>query len=192
MSRKTAPDRNIESKFWKPEKIGDTIEGEYIGCEEGKYGFEYVLKTSEGEKVLPAHRVLQAKMEDLKVGWYIWIEVSGYQQNKKGNPTTLYKVDYDDEYKHQSKLEETKASGKSSDPGQTPTQAHTDAKAEGIAEKIKQLTEDDITVTDGVLETITKKALGSNEASKCHDMIRILKQKGLIIRNDADTGWVKA
>ncbi len=186
MTRKSVAEKNIESKFWKPEKIGDKIEGEYSGCEEGKYGLEYVLKTPPDgeEKVLPAHKVLQAKMEELKVGWYVWVEVTGYKQTNKGNPTTLYKVEYDDEYKHQATLDKAKESVKDE------TQAHVDAKAQGIADKIKQLTEDGVTVTAGVLETVVKMGLGTNDTRDSEKMIRILKHKGLIIRNDADTGWI--
>jgi hypothetical protein len=85
------------SEFWKPDVVGESIEGVLEGIEVGTYGKEYTIKLLNGECVkTPSHKVLQNRMSDGKfeVGDEVKIVYDGELPPKvRGdNPTRLYTV----------------------------------------------------------------------------------------------------
>lgn len=83
------------SGFWKPEKEGEEIVGTVKEINEGNFGKDYVIELSDGESVrLPAFKVLQARLKNIKIGAAVKIIYRGAEPPKlKGyKPTELFDV----------------------------------------------------------------------------------------------------
>ena len=80
--------------IWLPEVSGDSIEGEVVGMLAGLYGNQYIIKTSKGELRTPSHKILQARMVDIKINDIVKIIYKGQEPpSVKGNkPTKVYDV----------------------------------------------------------------------------------------------------
>lgn len=89
--------------YWKPEKIGDDIEGNVYEIIEGTYGKQIVLDMGDDENgeiattTLPSHKQLQNFIPKLKVGDYIRVELVKILPAKvEGrNDSMIYKVQKD-------------------------------------------------------------------------------------------------
>ena len=83
------------SSFWKPEQIGDSIEGELTKIEDGTYGTNYTLKQADGTNIIPgAYKALISRMANANIGDMVKIVYDGQEAPKmKGyKPTKLFKV----------------------------------------------------------------------------------------------------
>lgn len=98
----------VEDKYWKPESIGDFVEGYLYKFEKGDYGLQIVLYKGYDEEtgeyitqVLPAHADLKRTYAKLVEDVFTRVEVVDIKQpkSKKGNPKFIYKVLQDDEDK---------------------------------------------------------------------------------------------
>ena len=96
--------------FWKPEKIGDNIEGNIYDFEESTFNGRkqvqinlYCGEDEDGEAImslLPAHADLKRTYVNLNVGDYIRVEaVEKIQTENMDYPKWIYKVLVDDERK---------------------------------------------------------------------------------------------
>jgi len=86
----------VESQmsFWKPESIGEEIEGEVTLVEEDDFGLRVKIKSGNDEITLPSHKLLQNRLKMVKVRDYIKVQYTGEELPKiKGNnPLKLYDV----------------------------------------------------------------------------------------------------
>lgn len=81
--------------FWKPETVGDTVEGEVVKIgNDDEFGLQVSIKIDDVETMLPSHKVLQNRLCKFKVGDYIKVQFTGEELPKvKGqNPMKLYDV----------------------------------------------------------------------------------------------------
>lgn len=80
-------------------EVGDSIEGIYKHCKEGKYGEIYEIQEEEtGEmKVVFGKTILQTKMEKVPVGCYIKIERIADRKTNNGRTAQDFKVLYDED-----------------------------------------------------------------------------------------------
>jgi len=92
-------ERNYEkvesvSNFWKPDSVGEEIEGEIISLEQDDFGLRIKMKVGNDEITLPSHKVLQSRLRDAKVLDFVKIQYTGEELPKiKGqNPLKLYDV----------------------------------------------------------------------------------------------------
>lgn len=92
-------ERNFEkvestSSFWKPDEIGQTIEGEVILVDTDDFGLVVKIKCDKDEITLPSHKVLQNRLREVKVTDFIKVQYTGEELPKiKGqNPLKLYDV----------------------------------------------------------------------------------------------------
>lgn len=91
--------QNIEGdkeKYWKPNTVGEQIEGTILEFKEGQFGEQIILKLEDGDEVqLPAHKDLQNKQDDLYEKDYIRVTLSGFKKanNPDFNDKPLYKVE---------------------------------------------------------------------------------------------------
>jgi hypothetical protein len=83
-------------KIWKPANEGDVLEGEVVSQKDHQsYGRAWGIKTDEGEINTPAHKVLQNRMESVKIGDKVRITFVGYEPAKvRGqSPMAMYRVE---------------------------------------------------------------------------------------------------
>ena len=98
-----APDVDMTSRFWEPQTVGDSIEGNICNWEMDNWGNSRICLEIEGgfEKLLPAHKDLLRYNSKLELGDYIRVTLS--QIKKSNNPDyndqKLYKVQKDPERK---------------------------------------------------------------------------------------------
>lgn len=82
--------------FWKPEKVGDEIEGEVLSREnDEQFGMQMDIKTPSGEVFrLPSHKQLQNRLREVKIGSSIKaVLVEELPPKVRGhNPTKIYDV----------------------------------------------------------------------------------------------------
>ena len=80
--------------IWLPDKVEEELQGEVTDISEGLYGLQYTVKDTSGEQRTPSHKVLQARLQKVKVGDTIKIVFKGTQPPKvRGqNPTSMYEV----------------------------------------------------------------------------------------------------
>lgn len=86
----------IEGNYWKPTSIGTTIEGTILQFEEGEYGTQTTITTTNNDTIeLPAHKDLQNKLQTLTMGDYIRITLQDFKKsnNPEYNDKTIYKVE---------------------------------------------------------------------------------------------------
>ena len=88
----TSGDLNI----WLPTKLGEELVGSVIEAKEaGKYGRQLVIKDEVGKEITTAsHKVLQARLANIKVGDKVKIVYDGEQPARvRGeNPIKMYRV----------------------------------------------------------------------------------------------------
>ena len=92
--------KEVMPKYWKPEEIGECIEGNVFRFEAGQYGKQIVLDMGDDEDgnimetTLPAHKQLQNFIPRLDVGDYIKVELVEIKPStvEGRNPTKIYKV----------------------------------------------------------------------------------------------------
>lgn len=98
-----APDVDMTSRFWEPQAVGDSIEGNICNWEMDNWENSRICLEIEGgfEKLLPAHKDLLRYNSKLELGDYIRVTLS--QIKKSNNPDyndqKLYKVQKDPERK---------------------------------------------------------------------------------------------
>lgn len=80
--------------IWLPDKEEDVLQGEVTKISEGLYGLQHTVKSEAGEFRTPSHKVLQARLQEVKVGDYIKIVYKGSIPPKvRGqNPTEMYEA----------------------------------------------------------------------------------------------------
>ena len=80
--------------IWLPQIEGDELQGEVNDIAEGLYGLQYTIKTGKEDLKTPSHKVLQARMQKVKVGDFVKIVFKGSVAPKvRGqNPTLMYEV----------------------------------------------------------------------------------------------------
>ena len=95
--------------FWKPEQIGDSIEGNIYDFEESTFNGRkqvqislYCGEDEDGEAImslLPAHADLKRVYSNINVGDFIHVEVSEIikAKSRTGNDKFIYKVLVDDD-----------------------------------------------------------------------------------------------
>lgn len=90
------------SPYWKPNSVGENIEGNVYDFEQGDYGKQILLYRGEdgGDLLittLPAHRNLMRYYENLGIGDYIRVTVTDIKPPAKddGYPMNIYKVEKD-------------------------------------------------------------------------------------------------
>jgi len=104
------PEEERIPKFWKPEKVGDAIEGNIYDFEESIYNGKkqvqinlYCGEDENGEAImslLPSHADLKRTYSNLKRGDYIRVEAIDKIQNGNMNyPKWIYDVLVDDDRK---------------------------------------------------------------------------------------------
>lgn len=98
-----APDVDMTSKYWNPQVVGDSIEGNICNWEMDDWGNSRIcLELKEGfEKVLPAHKDLLRYNSKLELGDYIRVTLSQIKKSNdpQYNDQKLYKVQKDPERK---------------------------------------------------------------------------------------------
>jgi hypothetical protein len=84
-------------KIWKPAKENEVLEGKVASVkEQSSFGKSWTIVDAEGEEVqTPAHKVLQNRMENCKVGDHVRITFLGTEAAKvRGqSPMAIYKVE---------------------------------------------------------------------------------------------------
>lgn len=82
-------DEIVSNPMWKPEKEGDSIEGEVIEFTKGLYSDRQPsIKAPSGDLfAIPSHTVLENKMTVIEVGDYVKITYLGEVEGKKGGNT---------------------------------------------------------------------------------------------------------
>jgi len=80
--------------IWLPDAVEEELQGEVTDISEGLYGKQYTVKNEAGEQRTPSHKVLQARLQKVKVGDFIKVVYKGTQPPKvRGqNPTEMYEV----------------------------------------------------------------------------------------------------
>ena len=86
-----------DNSIWLPQKVSEEILGEVISVQEaGKYGRQMVIRDEKLGKSLttPSHKVLQARLSNIKVGDLVKIVYDGEQPPRvRGeNPIKMYRV----------------------------------------------------------------------------------------------------
>lgn len=70
---------------WKPDTIGDEIEGKVTQILEGEFGEQIEIEIEDTRHVeLPAHADLKKKTKEIYEGDYVWVEL--YDYKKSNNP----------------------------------------------------------------------------------------------------------
>jgi len=103
-----APEEKGIPPYWKPEQVGDAIEGNIYEFDESVYKGKqqtrinlYCGENEEGESImslLPAHADLKRTYVNLKVGDYIRVEaVDKIQTENMTHPKWIYKVLVDED-----------------------------------------------------------------------------------------------
>lgn len=99
------PEQSI-GKYWKPQKVGDCIEGNIIAFSIDDYEKKrielYLGQDEQGEMItttLPSHANLLSFIPKLKVGDYVHVELKKIIPPKEGHEygTNIYKVLVDDD-----------------------------------------------------------------------------------------------
>ena len=83
------------SNFWNPEREGEELKGLVVEKTTGIYGDRWSIQTNKDTTIMtPSHKVLQARLQEVKIGDTIRIVYKGTMPPKiRGqNPTTLYEV----------------------------------------------------------------------------------------------------
>jgi len=82
------------STFWKPVSVGEEIEGEVIYVDKDDFGLVIKIKSGNDEVTLPSHKVLQNRLNGVKVRDFVKVQFTGEELPKiKGNnPTKIYDV----------------------------------------------------------------------------------------------------
>ena len=83
--------------IWEAKEEGDYIAGRITKISEGKYGIEARIKEHEEDEdadavLLPAHRLLQARIELLNVGDIVKVTYKGTERTQGGREVRLYEV----------------------------------------------------------------------------------------------------
>ena len=89
----TPPPLNI----WEAKEEGEYIAGRITKISEGKYGIEARIKEHEEDEdadalLLPAHRLLQARIELLNVGDIVKVTYMGTERTQGGREVKVYEV----------------------------------------------------------------------------------------------------
>lgn len=80
--------------------VGQSIEGEYVGTREGKYGPLGILKTPDGEVAFGMHKkILADKMSKAQVGDLIKVEYLGKRRSQAGIEYSVFEVYVDKSYR---------------------------------------------------------------------------------------------
>jgi len=80
----------IRNNFFKFEADGDSIEGEYLGTEEGTFGDNHIIQTKEEKYAVGSYTDLNRKLKGVNVGDQVKITYLGEKQSEK-NADRTYK-----------------------------------------------------------------------------------------------------
>jgi hypothetical protein len=86
---------SVEPGIWKPNKVGDFIQGVLISKEsKGSFDSEaYSIETeTEGFKLVWGSTVLADRMKFINIGDIVRIEFKGVEKNKLGQDVKIFKV----------------------------------------------------------------------------------------------------
>lgn len=89
-----------DNRYWKPQEVGQSIEGVVDAITQGDYGQEVrlVVEVGDNEELvkLPAHADLKNKMEDVFEGDYLYVTLSDIKKsnNDKYADKMIYTVEY--------------------------------------------------------------------------------------------------
>ena len=95
----------LDGMYPKFDEIGDYVEGNFMGLEEGDYGKQIVIykgNDEEGEPItqtLPSHKSLRKYYSQLKMGDYIKVELIKIikSTNEKYSDKNIYKIYVDED-----------------------------------------------------------------------------------------------
>lgn len=110
--RKRMKVESTMAKIWKADKVGDVLEGTYLGMEmvkgKGKRGMfrSYHIEKEDGERVRLASAMLNTKMNQVPKGTYIWLTFKGDFETDNG-PSPDYEVEVEDGTELTDPLQET-------------------------------------------------------------------------------------
>jgi hypothetical protein len=78
-------ERNGGGQAWKPIELGDQVEGEFQGLEDGQYGKLVVLETPEhGRRLIPVWATLTDQVQQLEVGHMYQFTLERFIRLKNG------------------------------------------------------------------------------------------------------------
>jgi hypothetical protein len=85
-----------DASYWKPEKIGDALEGELLESFEGTYGTGYRIKVGEKIITIPSYKALIPRLSEVPIGSIVRVTFTGEDAPKiRGHrPTKLFEVLY--------------------------------------------------------------------------------------------------
>lgn len=86
----------IQPGIWKPENDGDSIHGVLISKKENVGTNEsnaYYIENKDGQHMVWGSTILDDRLSLVNVGDTIKITYKGTQQNKKGQPVKIFKVE---------------------------------------------------------------------------------------------------
>lgn len=99
--RKRTTVQSMMAEPWKPENVGDCIEGFYRGAETvpGKGSRKpfksYHIETEDGERRRVASAMLNSKMNQIPKGAYVWLTFKGMFESQNGQSPD-YDVEVED------------------------------------------------------------------------------------------------
>lgn len=106
MAFKEIEPEQTTSRYWKPQKVGDNVEGNILAFNTDRFENRrielYLGQDAEGEMItttLPAHANLNSFIPKLKVGDYVRVELKKIIPPKEGHEygTNIYKVLVDED-----------------------------------------------------------------------------------------------
>jgi len=84
-------EKNVES-WWKPEKVGDSIQGVIVDKFDIAGQQKIAVDTAEGIFGLPSHQILMKRLSSVDIGTLVRIVLSGIEKNKQGQDYFVYRV----------------------------------------------------------------------------------------------------
>lgn len=84
-------EKSVEN-WWKPDKIGDTVQGVIFDKFEINGEPKVALDTVDGVVGLPSHHVLMKRLSGIELGTLVRIQLVGTETNKKGQTYFTYHV----------------------------------------------------------------------------------------------------
>lgn len=71
-----------ESNYFKFEAVGDSIQGVFLGFEDGNFGEQIKIKTTDGEVTIGSYSGLKGKLSEQHIGKEIGIEFKDWKVSK--------------------------------------------------------------------------------------------------------------
>jgi hypothetical protein len=96
-SKKTKPE-TLDSRYWKPETFGDSIDGKFKGIIKGMFNPSLVIETKTGERIVNVNTVIDRLLRHneqyklLKPNASIRIEYVAQGKGKRGRKSNIFEV----------------------------------------------------------------------------------------------------